>query len=369
MRVKIDGGLWERLRSFGKKPVRKASWFEQLSNKARSEKERSMLPLLPEHEHAWLERHKFFPTSFVLYQLASKSPSERAKFLSDGHGYVKLQGINGGVTAAFLWNKLVFQRVLEMAVPDISFPKLRGLIRNKRLTSASPPYEVTTLETIFEDTQEVVVKPIESARGHKVQFLTKEDIITRTRREITKIIPASVDSNLIVVDRIHQAPYASQISPASSNTVRIVGMRRPLSREVFVPFAVHRFGTRDTAPLDNFSKGGLSCAIDVNTGELGPGVMHPSRTKFTLSWHPSHPDTGQTIEGVVIPHWQKLLEGVTQLMDVFPDLEFVGWDMLPIKDGWCVIEGNAYMDIDLLQAHGGMLADHRVKEFFEYHCL
>ena len=42
--------------------------------------------------------------------------------------------------------------------------------------------------------------------------------------------------------------------------------------------------------------------------------------------------------------------------------------MLPSKDGWCVIEGNAYMDIDLLQAHGGMLADSRVREFFEYHC-
>ena len=151
-------------------------------------------------------------------------------------------------------------------------------------------------------------------------------------------------------------------------------MRRPLSREVFIPFAVHRFGTRDTAPLDNFSKGGLSCAIDVILGDSAQVLCTRTRTNLTLSWHRSHPETGQTIEGVVIPHWQKLLEAVTQLMDIFPDLEFVGWDMLPIKDGWCVIEGNAYMDIDLLQAHGGMLADDRVKEIFrvplplEHHC-
>jgi len=96
--------------------------------------------------------------------------------------------------------------------------------------------------------------------------------------------------------------------------------------------------------------------------------MHPSRTNFSLCWHKSHPDTGERIEGLALPNWQRLLDNTTQLMDIFPDLEFVGWDVLPIEDGWCVIEGNAYMDIDLLQAHGGMLADHRVKEFLEYHC-
>ena len=99
--LNIDGRLWERLGGFGTKPVRKTSWFEELSNKERSEKERSYLQLLPEHERAWLERNKFFPTSFVLYQLASKRLSERANFLSDGHEYVKLQGINGDATAAF----------------------------------------------------------------------------------------------------------------------------------------------------------------------------------------------------------------------------------------------------------------------------
>ena len=70
----------------------------------------------------------------------------------------------------------------------------------------------------------------------------------------------------------------------------------------------------------------------------------------------------------MIPNWPRLLDDVAELMSIFPDLEFVGWDMLPVEDGWCVIEGNPLMDVDLLQVHGGLLADDRVREFVEYHC-
>ena len=223
---------------------------------------------------------------------------------------------------------------------------------------------------MFKDTEAVVVKPVGGYRGRGVHFLTKKD--TGTDRDIGQLIPAArkpAHDEMIVVDRVDQADYSAKISPLSSNTVRVVCMRRPLTRELFVPVAVHRFGTRRTAPLDNFSKGGLSCAIDLTTGRLGPGVAHPSKkTKWSLRFAKCHPDTGVTIEGTMIPNWPRLLDDVAELMSIFPDLEFVGWDMLPIEDGWCVIEGNPLMDVDLLQVHGGLFTDDRVREFVEYHC-
>jgi hypothetical protein len=59
---------------------------------------------------------------------------------------------------------------------------------------------------------------------------------------------------------------------------------------------------------------------------------------------------------------------VMELMGIFPDLEFAAWDMLPVDDGWCVIEGNDTMGVDVLQVHGGLLADDRIRQFMAYHC-
>ena len=87
-----------------------------------------------------------------------------------------------------------------------------------------------------------------------------------------------------------------------------------------------------------------------------------------MKWFPTHPDTGIQLEGATIPYWRVLLDNVKELMGVFPDLEFAGWDMLPVEGGWCVIEGNDTMDIDLLQVHRGLLADERVRQFIAYHC-
>ena len=319
-------------------------------------------------ERLWLSRNKFQAASYALYQFAGKDARARASYLSDGQADL-LHRVNAKAPAEFLRNKLVFHRVLEKTAVRVKYPTLRGVIRRQRLTAAKPPYRVTSLEAILKDTEAVVVKPIGGYRGHGVHFVTNKD--EGIDHDIGKLIPSATTpghDEMIIVDRIEQADYSAEISPVSSNTVRVVCMRRPLTREVFIPVAVHRFGTRRTAPLDNFSKGGLSCAIDLETGRLGPGVMHPSKTKGHLQFAKCHPDTGVRIDGTLIPNWPRLLDDVTELMSIFPDLEFVGWDMLPVENGWCVIEGNPLMDIDLLQVHGGLLADDRVREFVEYHC-
>ena len=319
-------------------------------------------------ERLWLSRNKFRPASYALYQFAEKDAPARADYLSDGKAEL-LQRVNTKAPAEFLRNKLVFHRVLEKTAARVRYPTLRGIIRRQRLTAAAPPYRVTSLDVILKDTEAVVVKPSGGFRGLGIQFFTSKD--AGVDQDIGQLIPAARNpghDEMIIVDRIKQSDYSAEISPVSSNTVRVVCMRRPLTRELFIPIAVHRFGTCRTAPLDNFSKGGLSCAIDLETGRLGPGVMHPSKTKWSLRFAKCHPDTGVRIEGTVIPNWSQLLDDVSELMSIFPDLEFVGWDMLPVEDGWCVIEGNPLMDIDLLQVHGGLLADDRIREFVEYHC-
>lgn len=319
-------------------------------------------------ERLWLSRNEFKTASYALYQFAGKDARSRADYLSDGQADL-LHRINTRAPAEFLRNKLVFHRFLETTATGMKYATLRGVVRRQRVIAAAPPYRVTSLDAILKDTQAVVVKPIGGFRGQGVKFVTSKDAASDCDiGQLTAAARKPGHDEMIIVDRIEQAYYSAEISPVSSNTVRVVCMRRPLTRELFIPVAVHRFGTRRTAPLDNFSKGGLSCAIDLETGRLGPGAMHPSKTKGHLQFVKCHPDTGARIEGTMIPNWPRLLDDVAELMSIFPDLEFVGWDMLPVEDGWCVIEGNPLMDVDLLQVHGGLLADDRVREFVEYHC-
>lgn len=314
---------------------------------------------IPMHERWWLGRNGFKPISYVLYEFAGKSSLARADYLSD-RGLNILCLVNGR-RGDFLRNKLVFHRLLERIPNGIRVPKLLALIRAGRPISAAPPYSETSLGAILEKFDSVFVKPIDGARGHGVRLVVRGQANSSPVDDVGQ-------KEMLIVECVEQASYSASTSPCSFNTVRVVSMRRPHSREVFIPVAVHRFGTRKTAPVDSFAQGGLSCAIDIETGRLGPGKRHPSQTNWKMKSFPNHPDTDTKLEGKIIPRWQKLLENVAELMGIFPELEFAAWDMLPTDDGWCVIEGNDTMGIDLLQVHGGLLADERVHQFIAHHC-
>lgn len=46
---------------------------------------------------------------------------------------------------------------------------------------------------------------------------------------------------------------------------------------------------------------------------------------------------------------------------------YVGWDIIVTDDGYKIIEGNNYSDVNLLQIHRPLLADPRVRRFYLYH--
>jgi hypothetical protein len=309
---------------------------------------------VPLRERFWLARHGFKPISFVLYQFAGRPRVDRDQFLSDLANNL-LTHVNG-LAGPFLENKLIFHRLLERS--QIKIPTLLAVLRRGRLVDARPPYAETDWRTIFDNNAAVFVKPPSGNRGVGVRLL----------RNASEAESLKVWDDMIVVGKVEQAQYARVIFPDASNTVRVVAMREPVTREIFIPVAVHRFGARDTAPVDNWSRGGLSCPINLATGELGPGIRHPSMSGWKMKQYDHHPDTGAPVAGIRIANWKSLAGTVNELMRAFPDLEYVAWDMLSTDDGWCAIEGNHGMDVDLLQIHGGLLADERVRGFVKHYC-
>jgi hypothetical protein len=142
-------------------------------------------------------------------------------------------------------------------------------------------------------------------------------------------------------------------------------MRDPETQRSFVATAVHRFGNSKSAPVDNWTAGGLSVRVDLETGALSTGITYPRAG--SLEWHHSHPETGAQIEGIVVPGWQNVIARILAAADAYDFLSYVGWDVVIRDDGFSVLEGNNYTDVNLLQIHGGLLKDKRVAQFYRYH--
>jgi len=53
-----------------------------------------------------------------------------------------------------------------------------------------------------------------------------------------------------------------------------------------------------------------------------------------------HPSTNVKIEGFEIPKWKELVEITDKIGRHFPNIRYIGWDMVLSKKGWCIMEGN-----------------------------
>ncbi len=161
----------------------------------------------------------------------------------------------------------------------------------------------------------------------------------------------------MLCEYVEQSAFAASLYPHTTNTMRIVCARKKGEREYKIVAAVQRIGCKASIPVDNISYGGMTCGIDLETGELSHaiaklGVMERRMKPFT-----SHPDTGEQIAGKVIPGWSQLKEEIITLTEKTPYLNFVAWDVLLTEEGFCIIEGNASSGCGMFQMERGIRND------------
>jgi len=269
--------------------------------------------------------------------------------------------INGVFARAVLHDKLLFTKLVGAAV---NAPTIVALVERGKVFAAG---RASTLQEVAAEHPSLVLKPSAGTRGQGVYRLEAGTLNGQgvTPEALDKLVNGLDD--YLVTETVAQAAYARAIFPGSTNSVRVMTLIDPDTREPFVARAVHRFGGASTVPTDNWSRGGLCANVDLETGTLGRGVRHAKRTGGQLEWRTHHPDTGAPLEGVVVPRWQELCRGLLGAVKAFPFLTYVGWDVVLTDSGFCVLEGNNNSDLDLLQVHGGMLEDARVRRFYKHH--
>lgn len=302
----------------------------------------------------WRQGHR--GVSHTIYDLNQKA----ADYLPDT-ARLETFFINGVFARDVLADKLLFTKIVGAV---LKIPTIVALIERGEVFVEG---KVVGMRELAAEHPALVLKPSSGTRGQGVVRLGAGTLSAQdTSPEALEGLVRGLD-NYLVTETVAQAAYADAIFPGAANSVRVMTFIDPDTREPFVGRAVHRFGGADTVPTDNWSRGGLCANVDLETGTLGPGVRHANRTGGRLEWQAHHPDTGAAIEGVVIPRWQEICRELVEAVRALPFLTYVGWDVVVTENGFCVLEGNNNPDLDLLQVHGGLLRNPRIKRFYTHH--
>lgn len=261
-----------------------------------------------------------------------------------------------------LTNKLIFE---EIVGSYIQVPETLGWIFNGAYYGKGIP----TLEKLIDNERKFVMKAVTGGGGKSVYiaqskgdqvFLNEKQEMTRS--EFLKFVKGL--NNFIISKYIEPGSFSKSFSNCL-NTLRVLTLFDDKENKAFVARAVHRIGVISSAPMDNFTKGGLSASINIQTGELSDATGHPKDENHIR--HSIHPETKSQIKGAIIPNWNKIKEEIELAASKLPMLKVVGWDIMISDDGVYAIEGNHHPDPDVLQAHGPLLSDDRIRRFYKVH--
>jgi len=253
------------------------------------------------------------------------------------------RALNPSTAKENLKNKVFFQLMLRHSPVFDRTPGVVGVVANGQYRSFS---EFNTLDAIFKAKERVFLKPVSGWAGDGC-------ILASSRKQVPET------GSYTIEDCGEPHTYSSDIFPHSINTIRVFTLKDEFG-EPFIVGAAHRFGGSIKNPIDNFSKGGISCGIDMETGILRSGLSNPGF--HSTIFHEYHPVTGVKLSGVQVPFWEESKKLALDLARYFGDLNYAGWDIYVSPTGPMVIEGNGDLPHpDLIQVHSPLLASRRVR--------
>ena len=143
-------------------------------------------------------------------------------------------------------------------------------------------------------------------------------------------------SGAVVEQLMVQHEQMNRLNPHCVNSVRVTTYTD--RDDVHILLATARSAAGDGI-VDNFGAGGLSVAVDKDTGVItADGVDQEFRRVAR------HPLTGTRLKGFQIPNWDKALDVVRRAARkayTLPQCRWVGWDLgFLANDEVAVIEGN-----------------------------
>lgn len=306
----------------------------------------------------------FYSNKYIFYGLDHNNPKD---YLSDYDRATKTYHING-YYKVMLDDKIYFTFLVKKLGDFV--PEVYALITKKHVHFFDRTKEnragLTGIFDLIREKGRVVLKPFKGGGGQGILVAGAEKTtLTLNGKAITEEQLLStikgLNADYLAGEFIYQHDYASRIFPHSANTIRAVTMWDENADEPFLAVATHRFGCAATVPTDNMSQGGVNANIDIQTGELKKLAV---LTDKGIVFREDHPETGEKVTGLFVPHWETVREGILKLAKELKFIPYIGWDVMVTENAFKIIEGNSYPDMELHQRHGVILDDPKIRNFY-----
>jgi hypothetical protein len=308
-------------------------------------------------------RHGFLSRSAVLYDLDHNDPAD---YISDAQRYIGTRRMVHPRLQDVINNKLTTHLLLDRL--DVQTAALEGVYwrGGVHLFPGEDRKALAEYLTGLPVGKRVFFKPLGGAEGKGLFSMRRTPDGFRLNGADVRLAAAraaiELDKRPMIVEAgVEQHAAQRALFPETTNTIRLLTMLDMADRSPFIVLAVQRIGATSSGPVDNWSQGGLSARVDLDTGRLGKATRLPERDG--LQWFSTHPDTGAPIEGQQVPHWEVLKETVLRAARAISFLEYVGWDIIVTEDGPVVLEANINSGMNVLQVHKPLLADPRARAY------
>ena len=324
-----------------------------------------------EWEVAWRHRqpqwwrHGFLSRSAILYDLENNDPG---LYVSDLKRYLNTKRMVHPRLQDVINNKLTTHLLLRaMDIPSTELLGVywRGAVHCFPAEQRTPLVEF--LESISAG-QQVFVKPLTGAEGKRIFAVRRLDgggFRLNGAEVPLRTLRAEIEADkrpMVVEAGLEQHPDEAALYAGTTNTLRLLTMLDMKDRSPFIVVAVQRIGAGTSGVVDNWSAGGLSARIDLDSGRLGKATRLPGPEG--LRWFSTHPDNGARIEGVQVPFWDEVVSTVLHAARVLSFMEYIGWDVIVTPQGPVVLEANINSGMNVLQVHQPLLEDPRARAYF-----
>ena len=211
-----------------------------------------------------------------------------------------------------------------------------------RAFSSTEDLTLKSFRNKFGAAKKIIYKPRSASGGRGIQVFEFDDTTLESVYQQVKDLPTGVIETYVT-----QHPEMQKLSLHSVNTIRVVTIRTDdpshgiETNKVHFVYAAVRMGQGESI-VDNMHCGGMSAAIDLDTGVVITDAVNYANEVFE-----KHPDTGITIRGFKVPY---IREMKAMLREAGKNVNgYLGWDIAMTDKGPIVIEVNTHPGAEILQ--------------------
>lgn len=274
----------------------------------------------------------------------------------------QILGINQrNVDFILKYNQRKFYPLVDDKMKTKSLAMEAGIAVPELLSVISIERQLVDLQKQLHHHEDFVIKPAHGAGGDGVlvvigkhderyrlsnQMLTSfEDLSHHISNILSGIYSLGGHRDKAMIEyRVKFSPIFENITYQGVPDIRIIVLLG------YPAMAMVRLPTRYSAGKANLHQGAVGVGIDIATGKTLEGVWFNEQVSV-------HPDTGNSVGGLYIPHWRKCLELASKCYDL-TSLGYLGIDIILDKDkGPLILEMNARPGLNIQIANDQGLLD------------